>query len=139
MTNFIFVHKGVSKRDREVFEPLTDNDKILEIEENKLLEHLMVKAGLFSSLTQARKNNWAGYIPSGYRIYRFGKKHTIETLNSINPYSLLGMELFLNELCSPWTDYSWFVQFPARDDTEEQQKENVVCNIQTYKTFGKDF
>lgn len=42
---------------------------------NETMAHLMVQAGAFSSVTQARKNGWDKPVPGGFTEHKVGK-HT---------------------------------------------------------------
>lgn len=76
--NFI---RSDSERDKELFfGPLNENDSFIEIEDNWLMAHIMFKAGLFSSISQARKNGWNTPIPSGFSMHTIGKYKTLITI-----------------------------------------------------------
>jgi hypothetical protein len=50
---------------------------------NETMAHLMVGAGAFSSLTQARKNGWDRPIPHGYSEHKVGKHTRIWVWNPV--------------------------------------------------------
>ncbi len=69
-----FVHTHTTNRDLElIFEPFTQADILIVLEDNDTLESALVRAKLFTSLTQARKNGHSGIIPIGYSERKFGK------------------------------------------------------------------
>lgn len=75
--NFISVNAAMG----DAAEMFGDNNGVIDGEvlffdpANETLAHLMVQAGGFSSLTQARKNGWNRPIPQGYSEHKVGK-HT---------------------------------------------------------------
>ena len=44
------------------------------------MAHLMAKAGIFNSVSDARRNGWDKPIPSGFSDLRVGKKKTRITI-----------------------------------------------------------
>jgi hypothetical protein len=50
---------------------------------NETMAHLMVQAGAFSSLTQARKNGWDKPIPDGWSEAKVGKHTRIWIWNPV--------------------------------------------------------
>ena len=71
-----FVSKNISEKDMDLFfGPLdTDNDIFIEIEPNWCMAHILHNVGMFTSITQARKNGWNTPIPEGYTKVTVGKK-----------------------------------------------------------------
>lgn len=76
---FIFIHNKAKKD--EVMGLFTGfdglfgkEDTIYQITDDSRIEDLVVVVGTFSSQTQARKNNWKGEIPKGYKEWKVGKK-----------------------------------------------------------------
>jgi len=45
------------------------------INDETKLEDIVIRMGVFKSKSQARKNNWSGEIPMGFREWKIGKKH----------------------------------------------------------------
>lgn len=76
--NFI---KGTEERDKELFfGPLTEDDKFSEIADDWTMANLVVLAGIFPSLSQARKNNFNKEIPKGFTDIFVGKLRTRITI-----------------------------------------------------------
>lgn len=51
---------------------------------NETMAHLMVQAGAFSSVTQARKNGWDKPIPAGWSEHKVGKHTRIWVWNPVD-------------------------------------------------------
>jgi hypothetical protein len=76
MTNFI--HNSTSQRDKEMLFADHDNDLsgeiFIEIDDDTTLEDIVVDHfNKFPSRSQARKNNWSGPIPLGFKAWKLGK------------------------------------------------------------------
>jgi hypothetical protein len=70
--NFI---KTNTESDKELFfGPLENDDTFIIIEEHWIMAHILHKAGIFPSVSQARKNGWNKPIPEGFTILTVGKK-----------------------------------------------------------------
>ena len=75
-----FVHPSISDKDVELF----GFDDIVSIQEHWLMAHIMVEAGLFSSVSNARKNGWNIPIPKGFWQKKVGKRKVlISILNEL--------------------------------------------------------
>ena len=63
-----FVKEGTSEKDLDLFlGPLENEDIRFFIPNEKLfLAHFMSEAGVFPSVSQARKNGWDKLIPTGF-------------------------------------------------------------------------
>ncbi len=72
-----FVSKGCPDDLIElIFGPIEPSDVFAWFSNEENLEHLIVKCGKMSSLSQARKNNWAGKIEPGFQERIIGKNKT---------------------------------------------------------------
>jgi hypothetical protein len=70
-----FIGKNTSDSDKELFfGPLTDDDTFIIIEDNWIMAHILHKADIFPSISQARKNGWNKSIPEGFTMLTVGKK-----------------------------------------------------------------
>jgi hypothetical protein len=79
-----FVHPDVSDSDRELF-GFNDGDELWFSSRAWSLAHVMHAAGIFSSVSQARKNGWNNEIGSGFSQFIVGKrKLTVSILNRID-------------------------------------------------------
>tara|TARA_R110000824_G_scaffold227156_1_gene414969 strand:+ start:328 stop:588 length:261 start_codon:yes stop_codon:yes gene_type:complete len=77
-----FVHPSISDKDVELF-GFNDIDNV-SIQEHWLMAHIMVEAGLFSSVSNARKNGWNIPIPKGFWQKKVGKRKVlISILNEL--------------------------------------------------------
>ena len=80
--NMNFIKEGTSFEDLDLFfgplpkkpSDLTDEDTFHIIEEHWIMAHILHKAGIFPSISQARKNGWNKPIPEGFTILTVGKK-----------------------------------------------------------------
>jgi hypothetical protein len=73
-----FVHKDTTISDREILFADWDNDLsneiFIEIDDETTIEDIIVDhLKKFPSRSQARKNNWAGIIPIGFKQWKIGK------------------------------------------------------------------
>ena len=66
--------------DKELFFGPLDGEELIAIEERDIMANLIVKAGIFPSVTQARKNGWDKPIPLGFTDLRVGKLKTRITI-----------------------------------------------------------
>lgn len=73
-----FIKEGTSKKDIDLFlGPVNENQEQVFISfENKMLAHLMKEAGIFPSVSEARRNGWNKPIPSGFSHFVVGKKRS---------------------------------------------------------------
>jgi len=70
-----FIKLNTSKSDRDLFfGPIEPDDTFIIIEDHWIMAHLMNQAGIFPSVSQARKNGWNKPIPEGFNIFTVGKK-----------------------------------------------------------------
>jgi hypothetical protein len=77
-----FISDNVTESDKAMFFGL-DEDFIV-IENGWIMAHVMHRAGIFKSVSQAKKNGWNRDIPSGFHKFIVGKnKKQIWTLNII--------------------------------------------------------
>jgi hypothetical protein len=82
--DFNFISKNASKEDIKLFLGDLDNENetTFKIEDKDIMANLLFKAGVFPSVTQARKNGWNKPIPSGFSSFHAGKnKIRITILN----------------------------------------------------------
>ncbi len=82
MVDLNFIHKNLPNSDRDLFfGPLgSDNFQTFECE---TLGPLMVVAGKFPSLTQARKNGWDRPLATGFQQFVVGGKSKNRTVISV--------------------------------------------------------
>ena len=77
-----FVSPDIEANDLEMFG--MDDENII-LEENWILAHVMHAAGLFPSISEARKNGWNKPIPAGLSDFTVGKgKKKVWILNDFN-------------------------------------------------------
>jgi hypothetical protein len=69
-----------SRSDKEVQEFWMNDVENTVIQENWIMAHVMANAGVFSSVSQARKNGWNKPIPEGFSQERVGKRKTLITI-----------------------------------------------------------
>ena len=70
-----FVHKNISNSDKDLFfGPIKSEDEFIEIQDHWIMAHVLHAAGIFTSVSQARKNGWNKPIPNGFTILTVGKK-----------------------------------------------------------------
>lgn len=67
-----FIDRNTSENDKALFFGLDEN--FIEIESHWTMAHVMHKAGVFSSVSQAKKNGWNKDIPDGFNEFIVGKK-----------------------------------------------------------------
>ena len=84
-----FVHPNVSEQDRKLFgfdegDEHTIGTAVNSITGDWMMCHLMHFAGLFSSVSGARKNGWNIPIPNGFSEFTVGKqKKKVFILNTL--------------------------------------------------------
>ena len=77
-----FVHPSITDKDIRLFG--FDDAEIIPIQEHWLMAHIMVESGLFSSVSNARKNGWNIPIPKGFWQKKVGKRKVlISILNEL--------------------------------------------------------
>ena len=70
-----FIKINTTKEDRDLFfGPIEDDDTFIIIEDKWTMAHIIHKAGIFPSVSQARKNGWNKPIPTGFSHFIIGKK-----------------------------------------------------------------
>ena len=70
-----FVLEGTSKEDLELFFGPLNGEEFSFFQDGDRLENIVMRLGKFKSATQARKNNWSGDIPKGFKAWKIGKTH----------------------------------------------------------------
>jgi|TARA_B100000959_G_scaffold170001_1_gene178015 hypothetical protein len=76
---FDFAHEKETEEDIELF----GLDNPIRFGDGTLMAHLMFKVGIFSSVSQARKNGWDKPVPLGFNFFTVGKlKKKVYVLNS---------------------------------------------------------
>jgi len=68
------------ENDKDLFFGPLEGEKFINIEEKDIMAHLMTKAGIFKSVSDARRNGWDKPIPKGFTDLRIGKKKTRITI-----------------------------------------------------------
>lgn len=73
--NVNFIHINMSRKDVEkLFGPFGEGDMFVAIDDKTTLEDIVVRfLGKFPSVSQARKNNWGGPIPAGFKEWKISK------------------------------------------------------------------
>jgi hypothetical protein len=90
MNEISFVHPDVSEKDRKLFgfdegDEHTIGTAVNSTTGDWMMCHLMHFAGLFPSVSAARKNGWNNPIPDGFSEFTVGKgKKKVWILNKIN-------------------------------------------------------
>lgn len=70
-----FINKNTTDKDRDLFfGPIDPEDTFIEIQDHWIMAHILHAAGIFPSVSQARKNGWNKDIPNGFTILTVGKK-----------------------------------------------------------------
>jgi hypothetical protein len=71
-----FISENVSKEDRDLFfGPLDIADEVfVKMESRWCMAHILHNVGMFTSISQARKNGWNKPIPWGFTELTVGKK-----------------------------------------------------------------
>lgn len=79
--DYNFIKSSQEDADKEMFfAPVTEDDSFIQIDGNMNMAHIMVAAGIFPSMSQARNNGWNKPIPSGFTDFRAGKAKTRITI-----------------------------------------------------------
>ena len=82
MSEVNFVSLNVSAEEMELFG--FDDEPAVVLKDNWMLAHVMHVAGLFPSVSAARKNGWNKPIPNGFSEFTVGKgKKKVFILNEI--------------------------------------------------------
>ena len=77
-----FVHPSITDKDIRLFG--FDDAEIIPIQEHWIMAHIMVEAGVFDSVSYARKNGWNIPIQKGFWQKKVGKrKILISILNEL--------------------------------------------------------
>lgn len=78
-----FIHSSVKDDKNLFFGPIeADDGAFVELQDTWLLAHVMHQAGLFKSVSDARRSGWNKPIPSGFSQFSVGKnKFNIFILN----------------------------------------------------------
>ncbi len=80
---FNFIHPRVSDKDLELF-GFMNEPNCFHIEDNWMMAHVMHVAGVFPSVSIARKNGWNKPIPDGFSEFTVGRrKKKVWILNEI--------------------------------------------------------
>jgi hypothetical protein len=74
MNDSNFIKLNTSREDRDLFFGPIEDDTYIIIEDHWIMSHVMHKAGIFPSVSQARKNGWNKPIPKGFSHFVVGKK-----------------------------------------------------------------
>jgi len=84
MKDIHFISDNVTEEDKDLFfGPLTSDDEFVMIEEHWMMAHLLKEAGIFKSVSQARKNGGDKPIPKGFHeIMRGKRRHKFWILNT---------------------------------------------------------
>jgi len=70
-----FITENTTESDKELFfGPIEPEDTFIIIENHWNMAHILYEAGIFPSISQARKNGWNKPIPNGFNILTIGKK-----------------------------------------------------------------
>lgn len=67
-----FIDLNTSESDKKLF--FGEDEEFEIFEDHWLMAHVMHKAGIFKSVSQAKKNGWNTPIPDGFNIFTVGKK-----------------------------------------------------------------
>ena len=73
-----FVHSSITQGDLEMLG--FDENPLTLIEDHWTMAHIMHSAGVFSSVSQARKNGWNKPILKGFSKFEVGKKKTLVSI-----------------------------------------------------------
>lgn len=85
MNEFNFITKNVSDEDKELFfGPLDGTEEFIEIESHWILAHLLARASVFPSVSQARKQGANVSIPEGFTIMQRGKNQRQKNIFILN-------------------------------------------------------
>ena len=81
-----FIKEFTNEKDIDLFLGPIDSDQErvwFEDGDSILLAHFMVRAGVFPSVSQARKNGWNKPIPKGFSQFIVGKNKALITILNI--------------------------------------------------------
>lgn len=67
-----FIAQDTTESDKLLF--FGENEEFEIIEDHWIMAHIMHKAGIFPSISQAKKNGWNIPIPDGFNEFIVGKK-----------------------------------------------------------------
>ena len=74
MNEINFITKNVTSKDKDLFfGPEVDKEVFIEIEEHWSMANILARAGVFVSVSQARKQGEHKPIPEGFTIIERGK------------------------------------------------------------------
>jgi hypothetical protein len=80
MTNEYNFFRSTRESDKELFFGPLGCETFISIEENDILAHLLYKAEIFKSVSEARKNGYNKEIPCGFSDFKIGKRKTRITI-----------------------------------------------------------
>lgn len=81
-----FISKNVTEKDKDVFfGPLDGDELFIEIEDHWSMANILTEAGIFKSVSQARKNGELKPIPWGFLHITRGKKANKRQIFILNP------------------------------------------------------
>ena len=84
MHSYNFIPPHLPGRELDMFfGPVKKEDKFIEIQPRWTMAHIMHAAGIFPSISQARKNGWDKDIPYGFSSHRVSKKRYLITILNI--------------------------------------------------------
>lgn len=69
-----FISGNVDEEDKDLFFGPLDDEVFIEIQPRWYMAHLLHNVGMFTSISQARKNGWNKPIPWGFTEITVGKK-----------------------------------------------------------------
>jgi hypothetical protein len=70
-----FVANNISDQDKDLFfGPIDFEDTFIIIEPHWIMAHILHQAGIFPSVSQARKQGWNKPIPEGFTMLTVGKR-----------------------------------------------------------------
>ncbi len=86
-----FIKSGTDEKDIDLFlnsnipelNNVDQDRRFFENSENLLLAHFVAQAGIFPSVTQARKNGWNKEVPKGFSQFVIGKMKSMITILNI--------------------------------------------------------
>lgn len=79
------MNKKISNKDKDLFfGPIDSDDEFIKIQDHWIMAHIIHAAGIFPSVSQARKNGWNKPIPDGFTILTVGKKAKRKDLFILN-------------------------------------------------------
>ena len=86
MRSIDFIKCGTAQSDIDLFLAPVDTDQpviFFETHEKLVLAHFMQQAGIFPSVSQARKNGWDKPVPKGFSQFTVGKNKVLITILNI--------------------------------------------------------